>query len=148
MEDRRSGTDRAIELLELMDPERKIDTCLEWTRWAFRGLVFDVALAGFGQARVICGRRTFEEQVVLYGQGRSADEMAVIGLSARYARPKERRVTWLLPHSSRHVSGRAIDLDFSDYVPELLEPVEDICRQLAITWGGGWSVRDYAHFER
>lgn len=148
MSARGTATDGAVDVLLLMDPRAMIDSCEEWTRWTFRALVCDLALAGFGTARVIAGRRTFEEQVRLYGLGRSSDEMAVIGLSGQYARPDDRRVTWLQPHSSRHVSGAAIDLDFSDYVPELLGPIGDICRQLGITWGGVWSVRDYAHFER
>jgi peptidoglycan L-alanyl-D-glutamate endopeptidase CwlK len=147
MRDEGLGTDRAIELSEIMDPENLILTTQGWAHRKFRGLMFALAHAGFGLARVTCGLRTFEQQVVLYGHGRSADEMAAIGLSAKYARPKDRRVTWLAPHSSRHVKGRAVDVDFSAYPEALLSPVSDLCRELGITWGGDWSVRDYAHFE-
>jgi hypothetical protein len=74
--------------------------------------------------------------------------MAAIGLTAQYARPKDARVTWLQPEHSRHVTGTAIDIDFREYGVSRLAPVVDVCRQLGITWGGVWSVRDYAHFER
>ena len=145
--ERESGTNGAVELLGLMDPQRKIDTCMEWVRVRFRALCFSLALAGYGQARVICGRRTFEEQVELYGLGRSADELAAIGQSARYAKPDHNRVTWLDPRYSQHVKGLAIDVDFCGYPFAELDAIEDVCRQLGITWGGVWSVRDYAHFE-
>jgi len=147
MPERESGTNNAIELLGVMDPGKKIDSCMEWTRVKFRSLCFALALAGFGQARVICGRRTFEEQVKIYGQGRSADELAVIGQSAKYAEPGNRRVSWLDPRHSQHVKGLAVDFDFSCYSDLTMGVIEDISRQLGITWGGVWSVRDYAHFE-
>lgn len=147
MEDRKTGTHVAVEVLELMDPESRIDSCMEWGRFRFRGLVFCLALAGFGKSRVIAARRTFDEQCQLYGLGRSADEMAVIGVSAQYARPSDRRVTWLDPRYSRHVQGLAIDVDFREYRSEELDAVVNVARQLAMTWGGAWSVRDYAHFE-
>jgi len=147
MPERESGTNNAVELLGVMDPQKKIDTCEEWTRWRFRSLVCCLALVGFGKVRVICGQRTFEEQCALYGQGRSADEMAVIGVSGGYAKPDKPRVTWLDPRYSAHVVGRAIDVDWSEYLATNHLGVRDVCRQLGITWGGGWSVRDYAHFE-
>lgn len=147
MTERESGTNCAIELLGIMDPQGKIDTCEEWVRWRFRALVMNLALLGFGKVRVICGRRTFEEQCALYGKGRSADEMAAIGQSAEYAQPEKRRVTWLDPRWSAHVQGRAIDLDWSEYPDCDYLGITTICRQLGITWGGVWSVRDYAHFE-
>lgn len=142
-----SGTNIAIELLGVMDPQDKIDTCHEWTRWRFRSLVCCLALLGFGQVRVTCGRRTFEEQCVLYGKGRSADEMAVLGISGGYAAPGKPRVSWLDPRCSAHVMGRAIDLSWSGYEDPDFLGVATICRELGITWGGVWSVRDYCHFE-
>lgn len=145
--DRESETDAIGNSIEAMDPDGWIDTCEEWARWRFRGLVCCLALAGFGKVRVTAGRRSFEQQVRLYGQGRSADEMAVIGLSGHYAKPAMDRVTWLQPHSSRHVAGAAIDVDLEFYDVESYGLIGDICRQLGITWGGEWSVRDFGHFE-
>lgn len=133
--------------VDSMDPRRLIDTCEEWVRWDFRGLVCCLALAGFGKIRVTAGRRTFEEQVMLYGLGRSADEMAVIGQSSKYARPKLPRVSWLQPEYSRHVAGAAIDLDLWEYEESSFDVIAEVCRNLGIMWGGVWSVRDYAHFE-
>lgn len=147
MPERESGTSNAIELMGVMDPQNKIDTCAEWVRWRFRSLVACLALAGYGQVRVICGRRTFEEQCVLYGRGRSKDEMAVIGLSGGYAQPDKNRVSWISPGMSAHITGRAIDLDWSGYENPDYLGVATICRELGITWGGVWSVRDYCHFE-
>lgn len=145
--DRDSWTEGAVTILKGMDPQDQIDTCMEWARVKFRALCFSLALAGFGKCRVIEGRRTFEEQCRLYGQGRSKDEMAVIGVSAGYADPTMSRVSWLLPAYSQHVKGLAIDFDFTDYEASELAVIEDVVRQLGITWGGVWSVRDYAHFE-
>jgi len=147
MRDRSSGTAAAAEIMRVMDAADQVDTCMEWVRFRFRSLLFCLALAGFGQARVIEGRRTFDRQCELYGRGRSKDEMAVIGLSGEYARPDDRRVTWLDPRYSRHVKGMAIDVDFSEYCEGSMEVVGSVARELGITWGGVWSVRDYAHFE-
>lgn len=147
MSERESTTNNAIELMGVMDPQRKIDTCMEWVRVKFRALCFSLALAGYGQARVICGRRTFEAQCHLYGKGRSADEMAEIGISGQYADPDKPRVSWLLPAYSQHIKGLAIDVDWSSYEDFSEGSIEDVARQLGITWGGNWSVRDYAHFE-
>ncbi len=147
MTDRSSGHPAAAEVMRVMDPEDLIDTSMEWVRFRFRGLVFSLALAGYGHARVITARRTFEEQVQLYGHGRSADELAVIGVSRQYAMPGSQRVSWIDPRYSRHVKGLAIDLDLSDYGTETLGPVDEVTHQLGITWGGVWSVRDYSHFE-
>jgi len=145
--ERESATNAAIDLLGVLDPQGKIDTCQEWVRWSFRALVMDLALLGFGKARVICGRRTFEEQCKLYGKGRSVDEMAVIGVSGGYADPGKPRVSWIDPRFSAHVSGRAIDLNWSEYPDSDYLGVAYLCRQLGIMWGGVWSVRDYSHFE-
>lgn len=147
MDVRESATMKARELVGFMDPEKKIETCLEWTRWRFRGLLFSLALAGYGKARVICGARTYEEQVKLFGLGRSFDEMSEVGLERKYAHPGRDRVTWINPSMSMHVVGRAIDVDLREYEGSTMAPIGDICRQLRITWGGEWSVRDYAHFE-
>jgi len=147
MTERESGTNIAVELLGLMDPQGKIDTCMEWSRVKFRALCFSLALAGYGQARVICGRRTFDEQVRLFGQGRNAAEMESYNLPGTEGRPLEPRVSWLAPRHSQHVKGLAIDFDFSPYEDFLEGSIEDVCRQLGVTWGGVWSVRDYAHFE-
>jgi len=147
MSNRESATGAAARVMQVMDPKGYVDTCVEWVRVPFGGLLFSLARAGFGKAVVTDGRRTFDEQCELYGQGRSKDELAVIGIGGGYAQPKRRRVTWIDPRYSRHVKGLAIDVDFGDYAAEHFEIVEDICRQLHITWGGVWSVRDYGHFE-
>ena len=115
MRNRKSVTQDSICSAESMDPHSQVDTCMEWSRWRFRGVLHCIALAGYGKARVIVGRRTFEEQAYIYGKGRSGDEMAVVGIGKGYARPEEARVSWLDPRYSRHVQGLAIDIDWSDY---------------------------------
>lgn len=147
MNDRESVTNNAIELLGVMDPGKKIDTCMEWARWKFRALCFSLALAGFGRARVSCGRRTFEEQCQLYGRGRSKERMGAVGISGGYADSEADVVSWLDPRFSQHVKGLAMDVDFGGYEGMDLGVVGEVARQLGITWGGVWSVRDDSHFE-
>lgn len=74
---------------------------------------------------VIHGVRSREECMVNYGKGRTAAQCAAKGIPASYARPKERKVTWLNnPFASKHCKqkdgyGHAIDIcphpvDWSD----------------------------------
>lgn len=145
--ERESATNGVIEALGVLDPKRLIDTCQEWGRWKFRGLVLNLALMGFGKVRVICGSRTYEQQARLFGRGRSRAAVAGYGVPGEYAEPGMACVSWIDPRFSAHVRGRAIDLDWSEYGDVEWEGVEVLCRQLGVTWGGVWSVRDYSHFE-
>lgn len=144
---RESGTKLATAAVSLLDPKDRIDECVDWVRWRFRGVVLNLALMGFGRCRVICGRRTFEEQLRLYGMGRSKEELRIGGYDSSYADGEKGVVSWIRPECSMHVRGRAIDVDFSEYGVEDLAPVGGMARAMGVTWGGEWSVRDYAHFE-
>lgn len=147
MENRQSGTCHLVTCLKVMDPHGFIDGCMEWSRCNFRSLVWCLAYAGFGKVRVIDGRRTYDQQCRIYGRGRTRIALESLEIPGDYGHPDEDVVSWLLPSRSRHVKGLAIDVDFQEYDGESLGAVEDICRQLGITWGGVWSVRDYGHFE-
>lgn len=81
------------------------------------------------------GRRTIERQQALFSQGRTAPG------------PK---VTWTL--SSRHLTGRAFDIDFvgvpASQVPQVWWSLAgQIGEALGLRWGGRWAVRDFRHFE-
>lgn len=64
--------------------------------------------------KVICGVRTADEQMRLYGQGRTAAECARANVPTKYAKPKMQKVTWTL-NSNHKVRpntgfGHAVDL--------------------------------------
>lgn len=107
---------------------------------------------------VVQGRRTHDEQARLYGQGRTAAQMAAAGLPTVYAQPKVPKVTWTM--KSNHLSGRAVDL--AAYVDgrivwaptSLYAKIADamahaaIVEKVAVDWGGNWATtKDYPHFE-
>ena len=108
------------------------------------------------------GNRTKDEQMRLYGQGRTAAQCIAKGVPAGYAKPAERKVTWTL--NSNHIGGRAIDV--APYVggginwdengklglwPKLAQAFKQAARELGvgIQWGGDWSAEnlDRPHFE-
>lgn len=81
------------------------------------------------------GLRTVGRQQALFAQGRTTPG------------PK---VTWTL--SSRHLTGRAFDIDFvgiaADQVPDVWwDLAGQIGEWLGLRWGGRWAVRDLRHFE-
>lgn len=107
------------------------------------------------------GNRTRDEQMRLYGKGRTAAQCRAKGVPASYARPGERKVTWTL--NSNHIGGRAIDV--APYVngginwdedgeldlwPKIAAAFKQAAEELgvAIEWGGDWTETvDRPHFE-
>jgi len=142
-----SGSPIVGAAIKLMDPKALIETTGAENRMRFRLLVLGLAQAGYGRARVVCGHRSLDGQRVLYGYGRTAAECVEAGVPNKYARPGRDRVTWIKPSESRHVLGRAIDIDFSMYAVVSQTLIGVIADVLGLTWGGNWKVRDYGHFE-
>lgn len=110
---------------------------------------------------VVQGNRTRDQQMRLYGKGRTASQCEAKGVPASYARPDEAKVTWTL--ASNHIGGRAVDI--APYVdgqitwddngkrglwPQLATAMQSAARELgvAIVWGGSWKqTPDRPHFE-
>lgn len=133
--------------LKVMDPKAFIETCELTFRMGFRLLVLGLAQAGFGRARVVCGHRSLDSQMVLYGYGRTQVECAAAGVPKIYGRPGRAKVTWVRPSDSKHVDGRAIDVDFSMYRGVTWETINRLAENLGLAWGGHWRVKDNGHFE-
>lgn len=107
------------------------------------------------------GNRTRDEQMRLYGKGRTAAQCIAKGVPTSYARPNEAKVTWTL--NSNHIGGRAIDvapfvngkLEWDEngklgLWPKIAAAFKQAAKELniAITWGGDWSeTKDRPHFE-
>ena len=107
------------------------------------------------------GNRTVDEQMRLYGKGRTAAQCVAKGVPAIYARPGESQVTWTL--NSNHIGGRAIDvapyvngqLEWDDkgklgLWPKIAKAFKTAAAELAIQieWGGDWTKTvDRPHFE-
>ena len=142
-----SGSPIVGAAIKLMDPKALIETTGVERRMRFRLLVLALAQAGYGRARVVCGHRSLDGQMVLYGYGRTARECVEAGVPNKYARPGRGRVTWVKPSESMHVRGRAIDIDFSMYAVVTWSAIGVIADMLGLMWGGNWKVRDYGHFE-
>ena len=110
---------------------------------------------------VVQGNRTRDEQMRLYGKGRTAAQCKAKGVPVEYARPNEAKVTWTL--NSNHIGGRAIDV--APYVdggiqwddsgkrglwPKIAAAFKQASKELCIpiTWGGDWTTTvDRPHFE-
>lgn len=110
---------------------------------------------------VVQGNRTRDEQMRLYGKGRTAQQCRAMGVPEAYARPSEAKVTWTL--NSNHIGGRAVDL--APYVdggiewddngklglwPRIREAMQAAADdlQVPIQWGGDWKgTPDRPHFE-
>lgn len=104
------------------------------------------------------GRRTWDQQARLYGQGRTGAQMVAMGLPAVYADPRKPKVTWTM--RSNHLSGEAVDLwawvrgaidwdNLDNYrvIAHAMKAAAQI-EGVAITWGGDWvTTKDYPHFE-
>lgn len=112
----------------------------------------------FGVAQ---GLRTRDDQMKLYGQGRTAAQMKAAGLNPEYAKPKMAKVTWTM--NSNHLGGKAVDL--VPYVngkvewdnngklglwPKIAKAMKESAVELGvkIEWGGDWKTTvDRPHFE-
>ena len=107
---------------------------------------------------IIEGLRTREQMKINYGKGRTVAELAKHGIEAKYAKPKEAKVTWLNnPFASNHASGKAIDVvpypvDWNDIgkFRTIYEAFQKAADELGvkIKWGGHFQKnKDYPHFE-
>ena len=106
---------------------------------------------------VIEGLRTREQMMINYGKGRTAAELAVHGIPASYAKPKEAKVTWLNnPFASNHAKGKAVDIvpnpvtwdDISKF-RKINEAMQAAAKELGVklSYGGDWTKKDYPHWE-
>ena len=98
---------------------------------------------------VIEGLRTREQMMINYGKGRTAAQLAVHGIPASYAKPKEAKVTWLSnPFSSKHGKGLAVDIvpnpvDWSDVIKfdKIAKAMFKAASELGyntLRWGADW----------
>ena len=130
-----------------MDPDDRIKLLQPEVQDYFRGLIFLLAFAGYGRAKVCAGLRDLDYQRKLYGIGRTQDECRKAGVSELYADVGHDKVTWCLPEDSAHVIGCAVDLNFSMYGTLDLTRIRRCAFVCNMAWGGDWRVRDYGHFE-
>lgn len=111
---------------------------------------------GVGQAN-----RTRDDQMRLYGQGRTRLQMKAANLNPDYAKPNMPKVTWTM--NSNHIGGNAVDL--VPYVngkvtwddngrlglwPKIAKAMKHAAFELGvpIAWGGDWKKTvDRPHFE-
>lgn len=101
---------------------------------------------------VLEGVRTREQMMVNYGKGRTAAQLAVHGIPAKYAQPQAGKVTWLRdpfnsPHKALPTGGRAVDLapvpiDWNDRARFValrnLMFAAAKAERVAIRWGRDW----------
>ena len=108
--------------------------------------------------KVTEGLRTHEQCCINYGKGRTKAECRKKNIPDKYSNPNVKKVTWLNnPFSSKHVSGKAIDLvpypvDWNDTAK--FEAIADAMKKAAkennivLIWGGDWKkTKDLPHFE-
>jgi hypothetical protein len=146
-EERVSATKNYYDAVGLMDPEGKLRGAPEEARRIFGFLLLALAWDGFGKVRVKCVKRTSEEQGLMYGKGRTIDECRKAHVPEAYARPSEAKVTWIKPEDSRHIAGKAMDLDVGEYGDAVWSRVGWWAARLGMVWGGNWKVRDRNHVE-
>ena len=106
---------------------------------------------------VIEGLRTKEQMMINYGKGRTVAQLAVHGIPASYAKPKEAKVTWLNnPFASNHAKGKAVDIvpapvtwdDIAKF-KKINEAMQASAKEFGIklSYGGDWTKKDYPHWE-
>lgn len=106
---------------------------------------------------VIEGLRTREQMMINYGKGRTVAQLAVHGIPASYAKPKEAKVTWLNnPFASNHAKGKAVDIvpapvDWNDIskFKKINEAMQAAAKEFGVklSYGGDWTKKDYPHWE-
>jgi peptidoglycan LD-endopeptidase CwlK len=100
-------------------------------------LLQDLRAAGIG-AKIISGTRTYEEQDVLYAQGRTRGGTRVTNARAGH---------------SNHNFGVAFDIGIFDANGKYWEEspayakAGEIGKKLGLLWGGDWRMGDEPHFE-
>lgn len=137
-------SERSLESLEGVDPKlvKIVKRAIELTEQDFI---------------VIEGLRTREQMMINYGKGRTVAQLAVHGIPASYAKPKEAKVTWLNnPFASNHAKGKAVDIvpspvtwdDISKF-KKINEAMQAAAKELGVklSYGGDWTKKDYPHWE-
>lgn len=98
------------------------------------------------------GLRTFEDQAVIYGKGRSS----YIYKGKEYGNPKVNKVSNAKPGTSFHNYGLALDFVTCDGYGRNIDwnigpkwrRAAAIAKELGFTWGGDWtSFKDYPHIQ-
>lgn len=97
---------------------------------------------------VVEGVRTKEQCYINFGKGRTIAQCVSKGVPAKYAQPKLAKVTWLNnPLSSKHVSGKAVDLvpypvDWNDLAKfdQIAKAMFSAAKELGVSirWGADW----------
>ena len=97
---------------------------------------------------VVEGVRSKEQCYINYGKGRTSAQCTAKGVPAKYAQPKLAKVTWLNnPLSSKHVTGRAVDLvpypvDWNDLskFDQIKKAIFAAAKELGVSirWGADW----------
>ena len=97
---------------------------------------------------VVEGVRSKEQCYINYGKGRTVAQCTAKGVPAKYAQPKLAKVTWLNnPLSSKHVSGKAVDLvpypvnwndltKFDQVAKAMFAAADEL--GVSIRWGADW----------
>ena len=97
---------------------------------------------------VVEGVRSKEQCYINYGKGRTVAQCTAKGVPAKYAQPKLAKVTWLNnPLSSKHVSGKAVDLvpypvnwndltKFDQVAKAMFAAAKEL--GVSIRWGADW----------
>lgn len=109
---------------------------------------------------VVQGARTLDEQMRLYGLGRTVQECVANDVPREYSKPVAKKVTWTL--HSNHIGGNAIDvapyihgsLNWDNEGTLGLWPAIAAAFHLAsvelhtpVYWGGSWNgTKDRPHF--
>jgi len=140
-------TKKVHEVYREMDPKGIVHGLGTGMQTKVPVLLLGLAFAGYGRARLVSGRRSMIEQARLYGKGRSPAECVAGGVQSVYSRPLEDKVTWTKPTESKHVTGRAVDVDLSAYYPLVSAEIGGLAKSLGLKWGGEWRVVDGGHFE-
>lgn len=118
---------------------------------------------------VVQGGRTVDEQMRLYGKGRTGAQCKAQGVPVHYARPGEGKVTWTIYGSNHLVDkadglGKAIDvcpfvngkMEWDDngklgLWPKIAAAFKQAAKEQGVSlgWGGDWSPPkvDRPHFE-
>lgn len=103
--------------------------------------------------RIYSAKRTFAEQAVLYGKGRTKDELKAAGVDTKYAAPSEKKVTNAKPYSSYHEYALAFDgVEIRDgkavWTNDKMPVIENTFKKYGFFWGGDFvSLKDTPHFE-
>jgi len=131
----RADTGRRLRLLDVRVSRR------------FRLLILGLVDRGYSGVRITDGLRDLDRERRLYGYGRTAGECHKAGVEGWCADPSARKVTWTRPELSKHVRGEAMDVSWRECEVPPGRVVAELCKELGITWGGNWKVRDDCHFE-